>query len=99
MCVQWRGWSCWNTAISGSWRKMKQLLFTGLILCALSQAQEIRSGMFRGRPVHFKTIDGVPVTEGDIILDAENSSKTSGKEAIGRFGDRYRWPEGVVPYE
>ncbi len=37
------------------------------------------------------------VVEGDILLKP-NSSKTHSKEAIAIAGDRYRWPDGIVPY-
>src|SRR3954452_16445502 len=89
--------NCRNPAISGCRREMKRFLFVGLLACALGQAQEIKSGFFRGHPIHYKVVDGMAITEGDILLDAE-STKTPGKEAIGRTDNRYRWPDGIVPY-
>lgn len=76
---------------------MKLLLWTGLFICALAPAQDIQSGYFRGKAVHYKIIDGAAVTEGDILLDPE-SSKIPAKEAIGITGDKFRWPDGIVPY-
>jgi astacin len=65
---------------------MKLLLLAVGLVCALS-----------AQPVHYKIVDGFAVTEGDILLAPQNS-KIPGKEAIGRVGDRFRWPDGVVPY-
>ncbi len=74
--------------------------------CVLAQAQEIKSGYYLGNAIHYKVIDGLAVTEGDIILGtAENlaaskpdSGKAAGREAIGITAARYRWLDGVVPY-
>ena len=76
---------------------MKLCLLAGLLACTLAAAETIQSGTFRGKPVHYKVIDGAAVTEGDILLDPQ-STKTPAKEAIGITGDRYRWPDGTVPY-
>src|SRR3954449_12760153 len=97
MFVNWRRGICCNPAISVGRRGMKRLLFVYLFVCTLGQAQEIKSGNFRGHPVHYKVVDGLAVTEGDILLDPE-SGKAPGKEAIGRVGDRYHWPDGIIPY-
>ncbi len=76
---------------------MKLLLWVSVFTCALAPAQDIKSGYVRGTAVHYKVVDGVAVTEGDILLDPE-SSKTPVKEAIGISTDRFRWPDGIVPY-
>ena len=76
---------------------MKLLLWVSVFACALAPAQDIKSGYVRGKAVHYKVVDGVAVTEGDILIDPE-SSKTPVKEAIGISTDRLRWPDGIVPY-
>jgi len=84
-------------------------------LPALAPAQEaradlarfpLRTGYFLGQPVIFQEIDGEAVVEGDIVLGpvAELMRPPLEKGSAARltstlFGEQFRWPEGVVPYE
>lgn len=65
---------------------------------------------FRGRAVQFLEIDGMAVVEGDIILgpraDVDQQTELRRAEATGQVargvvisGDRFRWPNCVIPYE
>lgn len=52
---------------------------------------------FQNQAVQYALIDGLPIFEGDIILDLGTSApKQSGVAVTGRH---YRWPNGIVPYE
>lgn len=76
------------------------------MVCAFAQAQQVQTGYFRGRPVAYTVVDGMAITEGDILLGtAEEMSRTNagsakifGNEAIDRNDSSYAWPDAVLPY-
>jgi len=69
---------------------------------------EVKTGHFRGVPVQFEDVDGLAMYQGDIVLGTSaeilagvadrEPVDLARKQASGRTGDRYRWPNGVVPY-
>ncbi|MEL6936732.1 MAG: M12 family metallopeptidase, partial [Cyanobacteria bacterium J06607_17] len=74
----------------------------------------ISGNTFQRKEVQYVVIDGLAIFEGDIILgtaeelaqpinalhtaDAEQDTSSIGK-GIGLTGRRFRWPNGLVPYE
>ncbi len=88
-----------------------------LLLCLLAiplggqpgaqNAPDIRSGVFRGRPVVFEVVDGLAILEGDIVLGRAAEieaaplvppAKPSRREAVYRDGEQYLWSSGIIPY-
>jgi uncharacterized protein (TIGR03437 family) len=74
-------------------------------------ADELKTGYFRGREVVYQVIDGMAVTEGDIVLgtaeelarslppeELDASKLTVTRQAIGIEGSQYRWPDRTIPY-
>ena len=70
----------------------------------------IDGATFSNRLVHYSVIDGLAVVEGDIVLgtaeevERETRLRRSATddittEGVGISGSRFRWPNGVVPYE
>ncbi|MBL8175918.1 MAG: hypothetical protein JNK48_14675 [Bryobacterales bacterium] len=55
-------------------------------------------GFFRGQEVNFRVWEGQALAEGDILLGAVKELE-QGREAVAIVGDRYRWPNNIVPYE
>ncbi|MBI5516981.1 MAG: RICIN domain-containing protein [Deltaproteobacteria bacterium] len=53
------------------------------------------------RDVTYEVIDGVAVTEGDILLGPAGGPAPEGELArsVGRTDTSYRWPNGQVPFE
>jgi hypothetical protein len=59
-------------------------------------------GTFDGgeREVRYADVDGLAIFEGDIVLGTvEEVRDRAGLEGIGRTGNEFRWPNGVVPFE
>src|SRR4051812_42202001 len=76
---------------------MKLFVIAALVVCALA-AQDIHSGYFRGQLVHYKVIDGIAITEGDIVLNLDDNAKTGDRDAIGKSGGNFRWTDGIIAY-
>ena len=84
------------------------LLVLGSVLAAPVAAQGAEgSGWWNGAPVRFHAVDGWAVVEGDIVLAplAEiatsaplDTRKSAARAASVLSGDRFRWPDGVIPY-
>lgn len=75
--------------------------------CLLLHADELKTGVFRGQPVVYRIVDGMAITEGDIILgttaELEQTpeavpTKEFQRQAIAIAPSVYRWPEHVIPY-
>src|SRR5215208_3668057 len=85
---------------------MKWLSIVSLAMCVLAQAEEVKTGHYRGKQVNYTVVDGTAVTEGDILLGTPeelershpDNSKSAGNQAIDILGAQYRWTDRVVPY-
>ena len=77
----------------------------------LRSGTEIIHGFIQGNKFDFKAIkasviDGLALFEGDILLgtaqDIQNMTSAndvlSGREGVGRTGERFHWPKRIVPY-
>ena len=53
---------------------------------------------FQSKEVTFSIIDGNAIFEGDIILGKVEELEKSFTEGVAITGQRFRWPNGVVPY-
>lgn len=71
------------------------------------EAETVHTGstIYRGTKVHFEVINGLAITQGDIVLGPANtlppgssSEKTTEKGSVAVSGQDFRWPGGVVPY-
>jgi uncharacterized protein (TIGR03437 family) len=82
---------------------MKAAVTFALAVCALASASDLKTGVWRGIDVVYREIDGVPVAQGDIVLDDVDvdtgaADRKGRRDAVGRNDARFLWPEGVVPY-
>jgi uncharacterized protein (TIGR03437 family) len=76
------------------------------LLCFVLQGQELKTGVWNGRPVVYEEREGWAVAEGDILLgrageiqtEEQYASSKTRRDAIGRTAKRLRWPDGVIPY-
>ena len=53
---------------------------------------------FQSKEVTFSIIDGEAIFEGDIILGKVEELEKSFTQGVAITGQRFRWPNGVVPY-
>lgn len=70
----------------------------------------IQGVTFRSKPVQFAVVNGKAIFEGDIVLGEADEMTARAKKVgiipeesiqrgIGITGMRYRWPNGLIPYE
>ena len=86
---------------------MQYRLSVALVVCAcVGYAQQFDSGYWRGRKVVYEVRDGLAIAGGDMILGTHEelqASRATGKDearsAIALTDARYRWPDGVIPYQ
>jgi uncharacterized protein (TIGR03437 family) len=72
-----------------------------LVFCAAIAAQseiDIRSGMFRGRPVTYRVVNGLAILEGDIEVQLEGSKTSPSKDALVIAANSFRWTNATIPY-
>ena len=100
--------------MSHTYRAVALALVAAATSISAAQAQtpesfDIRTGIYRGRPVTYQVINGLAIFEGDIILGLpEQLEPPSGqliikepdtrKDAAVRSDTRFLWPDGIVPY-
>src|SRR6185369_1608167 len=79
-----------------------------LLLASAASAQqdgEYRLGQWRGRAVAYRMVNGLAITQGDIVLDridpleSTGASKDPHRDASATSLDQLRWPNRTVPYE
>jgi hypothetical protein len=60
----------------------------------------INGATFTRKALQYAEVDGLAIFEGDIVLGTvEELQRGVGTEAVFISGTRFRWPDGVVPYE
>src|SRR6266849_9140355 len=85
-----------------------RIAVVGMALCAALTAQteiDVRSGVFRGRPVTYRVIGGLAVLDGDIILGTADEMEAAGaakpdtsRDALLTPDARFRWTNATIPY-
>lgn len=81
------------------------------LLAAVSAAEQLPidykelprgTGVYRGRSVQYRVLNGQALVEGDILLgpvEALDPAKADARDAIVIAPERYRWPNAIVVYE
>jgi len=60
------------------------------------------SGVYRGRAIQYRVLNGQALVEGDILLgpvESLDAAKADEREALVITAERYRWPNKTVVYE
>jgi astacin len=70
---------------------------------AWARTPDVRTGTFRGKLVTYEVVDGWAVYQGDIVLGPADELEATGEKSAGHEAsvipaERYRWPEGTIPY-
>src|SRR5437870_2230572 len=80
------------------------LLAVAFLTAAFAQGADYHIGSWRGRVVSYRIVNGLPVAQGDIILDRvdelehTDSPKDPHRDASGTSVDQLRWPNRTLPY-
>ena len=54
---------------------------------------------FHGRSACYSIVEGIPLAEGDIVVEPRGAQNDTNREAVAITGATFRWPNGEVPIE